>query len=188
MPRLFTGIAVPGPQRAALALFQSGLDGVRWVDTTDLHITLRFIGDVSPKQADTIVEALDSRPWHAPEIAFTRLDAFGGSKPRSLYTAVAEDEGLIRLQAAQERLMQAVDLPAEGRRYTPHVTLGRLKAGIPAEAIAAWLSRQGTAPLSGLVPAYQPTRFVLYSAKESTGGGPYQAEELFTFRDPAGGD
>ncbi len=183
MPRLFTGIEVPGPQRTALSLFQSGLDGARWVETTDLHITLRFIGDVSPKQADLIVEALDSRRWRAPDIAFTRLDAFGGSKPRSLYAAVAEDEALTRLQAAQERLMQTLGLPAEGRRYTPHVTLGRLNGSVAVDAVANWLSRQGTAPLGGLVPPYRPLRFALYSAKESTGGGPYHAEELFAFGD-----
>lgn len=183
MPRLFTGIAVPGPQRAALSAFQSGFDGARWVDTTDLHITLRFIGDVSPKQADLIVEALDSRHWHAPEIAYTRLDAFGGSKPRSLYAAVAEDVVLMRLQAAQERLMQSIGLPAERRRYAPHITLGRLKASIGVDAVAGWLSRHGTAPFSTLVPPYRPSRFALYSAKESTGGGPYHAEELFGFHD-----
>ena len=61
MPRLFTGIEIPPLARQHITLLQSGLKGARWIEPSDLHITLRFIGDVSDADADRIVEALDDR-------------------------------------------------------------------------------------------------------------------------------
>ena len=177
MPRLFTGIEIPGPQRTALSLLQTGLPDARWSEASDLHVTLRFIGDVSPSMADAVVEALDSRAWTAPRIAFTGLSAFGGAKPRSIHAAVAEDEALMRLAAAQERLMQRLGLPPDGRRFTPHVTLARFRGGASVDAIARWLGSRDLA----FVPPFVPVRFALFSARESTGGGPYHAEEVFAF-------
>lgn len=177
MPRLFIGLEIPPLQRAAIALRQSGLPETRWIEPTDFHITLRFIGDVTPKQADAIVEALDSKLWHAPHIAFDGLETFGKSKPKSLYAKVVEDEALMRLAASLERMMQSLGLPANGQKFTPHVTLARFRNAIQPIAVAHYLSQ--CAPLSA--PPFRPKRFVLYSAKESTGGGPYVPEEAFEF-------
>ncbi|MEP0943302.1 MAG: 2'-5' RNA ligase family protein, partial [Rhizobiaceae bacterium] len=55
MPRLFTGLEVPAHIRAILSLKQAGIPKMRWIDPADFHITLRFIGDVSIRQADDIV-------------------------------------------------------------------------------------------------------------------------------------
>lgn len=179
MPRLFVGLEIPPSQRAALALGQSGLPETRWIEPTDFHITLRFIGDVSPKQADTIVEALDSREWTAPHIAFDGLAVFGKSKPRSLYVRVLEDARLMRLAASLERMMQQLGLEPNPQKFTPHVTLARFRSAVRPEAVADYFNKSG--PLTA--QPFTPTRFVLYSARESTGGGPYIAEEAFTFSD-----
>jgi 2'-5' RNA ligase len=181
MPRLFIGLEIPPLQRTALTLGQSGLPDTRWIELTDFHITLRFIGDVSPKQADTIVEALDSRDWTAPHIAFDGLAVFGKSKPKSLYARVVEDEALMRLAASLERMMQRLGLEPNPQKFTPHVTLARFRSAMRPEAVANYLDKSG--PLAA--PAFTPERFVLYSARESTGGGPYVAEEAFGFRAPS---
>lgn len=175
MPRLFTGLEIPPLQSAALQLIQGGVPGMRWIEPSDFHITLRFIGDVSPGMASDIVEAFhrktEQKPWQAPTIRFTNLSVFGSKKPRSVFAGVEPCTRLTALQAAQERLMQRLGLEPEGRRFTPHVTIGRCSAVKP-DVIAHYLGQSG--PL--LASPFVPSRFVLYSARESTGGGPYHAE------------
>jgi 2'-5' RNA ligase len=80
------------------------------------------------------------------------------------------------LQAEQERLMRRIGLKPETRKFTPHVTLARMRSGTAAD-VAAYLGRFGAfAPLSFTAP-----RFALYSARESTGGGPYVIEAAYPF-------
>ena len=173
MPRLFTGLELPADLRKRLEMLQSGFDTIRWVEPADFHITLRFIGDVPPSTADAICEALDSRTWPRPTVVPGELRTFGHAKPSSLYLAIREDAALSRLAAGHDRLMQRLGLPADGRRFTPHITLGRFRGGTRPEMVAQWLAANG-APFA--LP-FRPERFVLYSARESTGGGPYRMEE-----------
>jgi len=175
MPRLFTGLEIPSLQTASLQLVQSGVPGMRWIDPSDMHITLRFIGDVSPRVADDIVEAFqrksDLKPWKAPLVCFSNLSFFGSKTPNCVYAGVELNEELQGLQAGQERLMQQLGLAPDGRRYTPHVTLGRCSA-VKSDTLACYLGQAGQV----FAPSFMPARFVLYSAKESTGGGPYSVE------------
>lgn len=173
MPRLFTGLEIPPPLRTRLSFLQTGMDNVRWIEPGNFHITLRFIGDVGRRDAHMIVDALSSRSWVAPSVKLGELKAFGNSKPSSLYASVWDDERLTRLAAAHERLMQRLGLPPDGRRFTPHVTIARLRGGTKPESVARYLARNG----GFSAPAFEPARFVLYSARESTGGGPYVVEE-----------
>jgi 2'-5' RNA ligase len=78
------------------------------------------------------------------------------------------------LQRANERAAREAGLPPEGRNYKPHVTLARLK-GARAESVAAYLQRQGDI---GPEP-FTVSRFVLYSSRNSVGGGPYVVEAAY---------
>jgi len=176
MPRLFIGIEVPGNQGTMLALSQSGLENVRWVAPEDLHITLRFIGDVTTPQANAIYDALHQKNWPQPTIKLGELKAFGGSTPKSIYASVSDDECLLHLQTKQERLCQRLGLEADSRKFTPHVTIGRCSK-LTADAVALYLGSHG----GFIAPAYRPSSFVLYSARDSIGGGPYHVEARFPF-------
>lgn len=175
MPRLFTGLEVPAHIRAILSLKQAGIPKMRWMDAADFHITLRFIGDISARQANDIVDTLSQRSWNQPDIQIGELKCFGGTKPSSVYASVATDPTLSGLAASQERAMQQLGLPPDPRRFTPHITIGRCK-GCTSDAIARYLSHHGEA-WPGL--SFKPTRFVLYSARESRGGGPYKVEHTW---------
>lgn len=185
MPRLFTGLEIPALQSSSLQLVQGGVQGMRWIDPADFHLTLRFIGDVSPSLANDIVDALtrktDAKPWKAPTIRFSELSAFGAKKPTSVYAGVVNTPELASLHASQERLMQRLGLPVDSRRFTPHVTIGRCR-NVKAEGVARFLSLAG--PL--FAEPFVPTRFVLYSAKESTGGGPYRVENWWELKPSPG--
>ena len=60
MPRLFTGLAVPAEIAEALKVYQGGLPGARWIEPSDFHVTLRFLGDVEATVADDVVEAFQT--------------------------------------------------------------------------------------------------------------------------------
>ncbi|MGD9922469.1 MAG: RNA 2',3'-cyclic phosphodiesterase [Pseudorhodoplanes sp.] len=174
MPRLFTAIEIPESVAQMLAFLRGGLPGARWIDPENYHITLRFIGDVDASVANELASMLD-RVNRAPfELRLEGLDAFGGRKPRSVFANVAPSQALMDLQAEHERLMQRVGLGPEGRKYTPHVTLARLRES-SSRQVADYLSERG----SFRSAAFRVERFVLYSSRASVGGGPYVVEEAY---------
>jgi 2'-5' RNA ligase len=172
MPRLFTGLEVPREVGSALAMLRGGLPGARWVEPEDYHITLRFIGDVDDALAREIASLLDQVRRRRFEIRFNGLASFGGRRPRAIIAAVPPIAPLIELQAEHERIMQRVGLEPEGRKFSPHVTLARLRDA-SSRAVADYLASRG-GPLPGL--SFSVTRFVLFSSRASLGGGPYVVE------------
>lgn len=175
MPRLFTGLEIPADVGFALSLKRGGLSGARWIDPENYHITLRFIGDVDGKTADEVVDSLDRLSNSLQfSIRLTHLGTFGGDKPRALYAGVEPSEALSRLQAAQERVLQRAGLPPEGRKFVPHVSLARLR-GTAAADVARFIAEAARfEPLS-----FVPARFVLFSSRDSVGGGPYLVEQSY---------
>ena len=174
MPRLFTALEVPADIAFSLSLLRGGLPGARWVEPENYHITLRFIGDVEEPMADEIAGQLRrvSRPPF--ELALAGLDAFGSRKPHAIYAAVRPTLVLRKLQGEHERLMQRIGLEPERRKFTPHVTIARLR-GAAEPDVAAYLALRGdfrTAP-------FPVGRFVLMSSRASRGGGPYIVEESY---------
>jgi RNA 2',3'-cyclic 3'-phosphodiesterase len=175
LPRLFTGLEVPYDVRLALSLKRGGLSGARWIDPDNYHITLRFIGDVDNHTANDVSDELD-RLSHSEafRIRLSHLGAFGGDKPRALYAGVENNEALQRLQAAQERVLRRVGLEPEGRKFVPHVSLARLRGGSAIE-LAEFIHQAGKfTPLD-----FSVGRFVLFSSKNSVGGGPYLVEQSY---------
>jgi 2'-5' RNA ligase len=174
MPRLFTGVEIPGPIAEHLALLRGGLAGARWIDRGNYHLTLRFIGDVDMVAAEAVAEGL-SRVRRRPfPLRLTGVGALGTKKPHAIVATVEPSTPLRELQAEQERIMQRIGLPPEGRKYTPHVTLARLRNG-SARDIAEYLTLRG----GFAAGPFEVDRFVLFSSRDSVGGGPYVVEEAF---------
>jgi 2'-5' RNA ligase len=174
MPRLFTGIEIPSGIAEALNMLRGGLPGARWIERENYHITLRFLGDIDDRAANDAAAMLADIRKPAFNLHFDGLASFGGRKPRSVYAQVAAEPALNELQDEQERLMRRIGLEPETRKFTPHVTLARLRATSSLD-VADYLSARGffrTAP-------FPVTRFVLYSSRASTGGGPYVVEESY---------
>ncbi len=182
MPRLFTGIEIPGDIGERLALLRGGLPGARWIDKENYHLTLRFVGDVDMHVAGDIAETLGRVRRSGFAVTIDGLGAFGTRKPHAIVARVRPSRQLIELQAEHERLMQRIGLPAEQRKYIPHVTLARLK-GVAARDIADYLSIRGGFSAG----PFSVERFVIFSSKNSTGGGPYVVEEEYPLRPETAG-
>jgi 2'-5' RNA ligase len=171
MPRLFTGLEIPPSVAQTLSVMRGGLPGARWIDPENYHLTLRFIGDIDDALAHEIAGILGRVRRGGFELRLDGLTSFGGRKPRALVASVATNPALMELQAEHERILQRLGLEAEGRKYTPHVTLARLR-DTSSWDVADYLGARGlhrSAPI-------QVSRFVLFSSRTSVGGGPYIVE------------
>ena len=174
MPRLFTGLEIPAALASDLALMRGGLYGARWIDADKYHLTLRFIGDIDDATADDVL-ALLGRVRRPPlQITLDTLTSFGGDKPRALVARAKATPALLDLQAEHERLIRRVGLAPESRKYTPHVTLARLRA-VGAMDMAHYLAGRGLFAAR----SFEATRFALFSAREGVGGGPYVVEATY---------
>jgi 2'-5' RNA ligase len=170
MPRLFTALEIPSEIVQSMARLRGGLRGARWVEPEHYHLTLRFIGDVDDALAEEIADLLSQVERPAFDLRIDGLDSFGGNRPRAVVAAVSAVTELVELQADHERIMQRVGLQPD-RKYTPHVTLARLR-DTSSRQVADFLSiRQ---PFRS--PPFSVARFVLYSSRASVGGGPYVVE------------
>lgn len=174
MPRLFSAIEIPEHIAERLVLLRSGLSGARWIDPENYHLTLRFIGDVDGPTARDFTQALGAIDAEPFELRLDGLGSFGGRKPRALFVNVAPSGALDALRRANERAAREAGLPPEGRNYKPHVTLARLR-GARADQVATYLERQGGV----FADPFLVTRFVLYSSRNSVGGGPYVVEAAY---------
>lgn len=174
MPRLFTALEIPRNAAMSLSLLRGGLPGARWIDVENYHITLRFIGDIDNRTADEVVDRLDRIDRPEFQIRLDGIGSFGSKKPHSIWAGVSPNPEMFALQGEIERICQRMGLPADPRKFAPHVTLARLKSS-RVDDVVHYLSGRGnfqTAP-------FTVGRFVLLSSRDSVGGGPYLTEEIF---------
>lgn len=142
MPRLFTAVVVSDQvrQRAVdlIEKLRPAAGEVKWLDASQMHITLKFIGEVAPERVDEIQDVVVSaaRTMEPFEIEVAGAGAFPSSnRPSVLWLDVREGaESLDKLFRAIQRPLVKLRIPREERKYTPHLTLGRLKRGRRAPA------------------------------------------------------
>jgi 2'-5' RNA ligase len=179
MPRLFTGLEIPDNIGQTLSGLRGGLPGARWIDPANYHVTLRFIGDIDGLAANEIASTLFRIRRQPFDVSLQGLSSFGGKKPRAVVASVAPSRPLMELQAELERLMQRFGLDPEGRKFTPHVTLARLRDSSPRD-VADYLSIRGYFPTQVFSVSY----FSLFSSRASVGGGPYIVENTYPLGEP----
>jgi 2'-5' RNA ligase len=174
MPRLFTGLEIPRDIATELSMMRGGLSGARWIDIENYHLTLRFIGDIDERTANDVYSSLERVRRPSLTVTLNGLDTFGGDKPRAIVAKAKAESPLVELQAEHERLLRRIGIPPEPRKFVPHVTLARLRAA-SALAVADYLGARGYFPGR----SFEANRFVLFSSRASTGGGPYVVEAAY---------
>jgi 2'-5' RNA ligase len=177
MIRLFVAIDLPDEVAEPLARLQTGVPGARWQTREQLHLTLRFIGEVDERDAAAIDDALAA--IHEPRftLELKTVGAFGGKNPRALWAGVAANDALKHLQRKIETALQRLGLEAEERKYTPHVTLARLR-GTPPGAVMDYITDHA---LYASGP-FEARAFTLFSSHLSPNGSIYTPERVYPLR------
>jgi RNA 2',3'-cyclic 3'-phosphodiesterase len=127
MLRLFVGIEFPPELRLRLSLLETPLPGFRWIDPGNLHLTLRFIGEITEDVAADVDEAMAELRARRFTLQLAGTGVFGGNKPHTLWIGVERGPDLVALHNKIERALVRVGLAPEPRRFAPHVTLARLR-------------------------------------------------------------
>lgn len=172
MPRLFTALEIPREAALSLSLLRGGLPGARWLDVENYHMTLRFVGDVDGPVADELIHALDRIDRRPFTLYLSGVGSFGSKKPHSIWAGVHPSAELMALQGEINRICQRLGLAPDPRKFTPHVTLARLRH-CRLDDVVTYLGSRGnfrTMP-------FTVNRFVVMSSRDSVGGGPYIVEE-----------
>jgi 2'-5' RNA ligase len=178
MPRLFTAIEIPDMLRTRLSLLRAPLNGAKWVQPEDMHITLRFVGDIDGRTADEFADLLAEVGGKPFPVAIAGVGSFGGRDPRVLWAGVEAGPALDALYRANERAARAAAIEPNPRDFRPHVTLARMR-GARHGPVARFLEENGDLRLE----PFTVTRFVLLSARPGSGGPPYAVEAVYPLQD-----
>ncbi len=126
MPRLFVALRPPLIIRNLLCGMMEGVADARWQTDDQIHITLRFIGEVDSRTAEDIGLALQSVRHPPFEIALDGIGTFDRKgRIDALWAGLLPVDALTALHQKIDHMMVRIGLPPEGRAYCPHVTLAR---------------------------------------------------------------
>jgi 2'-5' RNA ligase len=169
MHRLFVAIRPPEPIRDLLIDAMDETSDFRWQSDEQLHLTLRFIGDVDRPVADDVADALGRIRSDRFQIRVKGVGRFEQRNAGALWAGVEPKEPLAALAAKVERACQSVGLEPERRAFHPHITLARWK-GRRTREVESFLERR-----SGLVsPPFAVDRFILFESRLSRHGAHYE--------------
>jgi len=175
MIRLFAALALPDAVRERLALVRAPLPGARWVPPENMHVTLRFIGEVEPPVAAEIDAQLSRISAPPFDIRLAGLGTFGArGRVRTLWAGLERSEPLARLQTKIEAACLRAGLSPESRKFHAHVTLARCKNVREAPAAEFVATHDGFD-----LPALPIDTFVLYSSRTGRSGAVYAPEAVY---------
>jgi len=174
--RAFIAVDLPEPVRAALAdaqeRFRDACPGARWTRTEGIHLTLKFLGEVSDAQAKQLVEALGQiGPLEPIPIEVKGFGFFPQAKrPRVFWAGVAAPPELGELAAKMETHMEKLGFAREHRIFSPHLTLARFQVPRPQPALEAAAAAEAGASLG----KFEASDFYLFESKLSPKGAQYR--------------
>lgn len=166
--RLFVALRPPRPVRDIMLAAMHGISGARWQNDEQLHLTLRFIGEVDHHMAEDIAAALGALYALAVIARIAGVGLFERQgRPHMIWAGVEPHEPLAALHRKVDQLLARVGVAPETRAFTPHVTLARLNRG--SGPVAPFLALN-----SGLAgPAFEFGHVTLYESELGHGGSRY---------------
>ncbi len=126
--RLFAALAIPDEAAERLLAVMKGLPGAKWRPRENLHLTLRFFGELSEPVAEDLDTELEAatRSFEPFEVRLKGAGSFGGADPHALWIGSAQGDSLKQLASACEKAARRVKLRPEPHKFTPHVTVAYL--------------------------------------------------------------
>ena len=179
---LFVGIDPPHTIKVLLLSAMGGISGARWQRADQLHLTLRFIGEVDRHTAADVAAALSG--VHHPEVtmSLSGTDVFGkAGRPDTLWVGVTPEEPVKVLHNKVDQCLARVGLEPEKRQYKPHITIARFgaRSGARTGTLNGFLEQSGG--LSS--PPFTVTDFCLYESRLTQEGPSYTILERYPLVD-----
>ncbi|MEH6800422.1 MAG: RNA 2',3'-cyclic phosphodiesterase [Halopseudomonas sabulinigri] len=167
MPRLFLGFELPPQQAAALVALAEPIKGLRWQSVEQLHLTLRFFGEVSEQGTADLQSVLRVLSGSRFALQIKGVGYFGSpARPSILWAGVADPAALQALRAELDQLLEGHCAP-DPQRFVPHVTLARLGSG--AGKLNNFLARHKQLQL----PDWRASELCLFSSEAGAEGSRY---------------
>ncbi|QXE86606.1 RNA 2',3'-cyclic phosphodiesterase [Geomonas nitrogeniifigens] len=178
MARLFIAIELPEDIKLSLSAFCDEVPGLRWVPPDQIHLTLRFLGDVLPQTSASLKQNLSAVNFAAFPLTLRGVGHFPPhGHPRVLWVGVEESRPLLTLQQQIESAVVNAGVLPEERGFSPHITLARIKENASA-AVARF--EAGHRDLS--FPPFNVEEFILFSSVLTPKGAIHRLEETYLFR------
>jgi len=175
--RLFVALPIPRPVAQSIMLIQGGVPGARWQTNEQLHITLRFIGEVDGRDAAMLDDALAGIKAPAFDLQLHGVGQFGNKQPHTLWAAARPNEMLDHLARKVDAAIRRVGQPQDAHKFTPHVTLARLKHP-ELDKVREWLVAHALSTSA----EFNVDAFCLYSSKLTSDGSIYAIEQEYPLR------
>jgi len=172
--RLFVALAIPDPVAQSLMLIQGGVPGARWQTREQLHLTLRFIGEVDGRDAAMLDDALAGIVAPAFSLQLHGVGQFGNKQPHALWAGVRKNPALEHLQMKVDNAIRRVGQPRDAHKFAPHITLARLRQPEMGK-LTQWLAHNALYNS----PEFAIDAFHLYSSKLSQDGSRYRIEQSY---------
>lgn len=174
MHRLFVALRPPRAVRERVLDLMEGLPGARWQDDEQLHLTLRFIGEVDGRTADDVTAALAAVRHPPVTVALDSVGSFGSrGRTNTIWAGVCPHDGLAHLHRKVDQALIRAGLEPERRAYLPHITLARF--GRDGADPGPWLGRH--ADLTS--PLFTVEHFGLYESLLGQAGATYEIIERY---------
>ncbi|MCW3848554.1 RNA 2',3'-cyclic phosphodiesterase [Sphingomonas sp. LB-2] len=181
MHRLFVGLRPPASIRERLLALMGGIPGARWQNDGQLHITLRYIGEVDRPLAEDIALGLGQVHFPAFEVALHGVGQFDSrGRPNAVWAGIRPHDQVSQLHHKLDKALARLGLEPEHRAYLPHITLARMNG-------AAGVADRFLADHAGLSsPPFGFTHFTLFESHLAGEGAIYETIERYPL-DPPGG-
>ncbi|HJR83376.1 MAG TPA: RNA 2',3'-cyclic phosphodiesterase, partial [Sphingomicrobium sp.] len=172
--RLFVAIRPPEDVRDLLIDAMDDSPALRWVGDEQLHLTLRFIGEVERPVANDIAAALERVRSESFALRIAGVGKFEQRNGGALWARIEPKEPVAALAAKVERAIQQVGLEPEHRAFMPHITLARWNRR-NAEAVDAFLRRNSDLRSE----PFHVDQFILFESRLSRHGPHYEGIASF---------
>lgn len=140
MLRLFIGLTFDGGYTRRLCSLMEGVSGVHWQPQDNLHLTLRFLGDVTMDDAEDLDAHLARITAPAFDVTLDGVGWFGiGDRVQNLHALSRPDPILNGLKAQVDRACRSAGFQPEQRKFKPHITLARSRA-VRLDSVQPWLA------------------------------------------------
>jgi RNA 2',3'-cyclic 3'-phosphodiesterase len=169
--RLFVALPIPRNVAQSIMLIQGGVPGARWQTAEQLHITLRFIGEVDGREAAMVDDALAGIAAPAFGLQLHGVGQFGNKQPHALWAGLRKSEALEHLQRKVDVAIRRIGQPQDAYKFTPHVTVARLR-NPESRKMIEWLGAHALFTS----PEFRVDAFRLYSSRLTSDGSVYAVE------------